>query len=257
MDGMPAKPAPKPLIGLNTDYYAPAKGVPYSRVNAGYYDSILTALGMPIVIPPLRKDNFSDLDAYLDMISGLVMVGGLDLDPRRNGQLATPMVKPMHTRREDADRYLMNQAIARKLPVLAIGSSMQLLNVLCGGTLMLHLPSDNPKAMPHFDMTGGPHRHMVNIEEDSTLHDIFGTPEHRVNSSHHQAVCTVGRNLRVGARAPDGVIEAIETTDEAWFCIATQWHPECETASALDRQLFDNLVAWANKYEPADNLVEV
>ncbi len=254
---MAARPAPRAQIGISTDYYAPKKGVPYSRLNAGYYDSVLTANGLPILLPTVSKDNYAVLDTYLDMITGLVMVGGMDLDPKRNGQHATNMVQPMHPRREDYDRYLMNQAILRKIPLLAIGSSMQLLNVLCGGSLMLHLPADNPRAMPHFDPAGGPHRHMVNIEEDSTLHDIFGSPEHRVNSTHHQAVATMGRNLRVGARAPDGVIEAIETTDETWFCIGTQWHPECETASALDRQLFDNLVSWANKYEAAEMLAEV
>ena len=87
--------------------------------------------------------------------------------------------------------------------------------------------------------------------------DIFGTAEHRVNSTHHQAINQIGKHLRVAARAPDGVIEAIETTDETWFCIGTQWHPECETASALDRQLFDNLTVWASKYEMSEALAAV
>ena len=185
------------------------------------------------------------------------MIGGLDLDPRRNGQQVTAAVQMMHARREDADRLLMSKVIERKLPLLAVGSSMQLLNVLLGGTLHLHLPADHPKAMPHFDPSGGPHRHMVSVEPGSTLEDIFGAAEHRVNSTHHQGIHQLGRALRVGAKAPDGVVEAIETTDEEWFCIGTQWHPECETASALDRQLFDNLIEWANKYEPSEELVGV
>jgi putative glutamine amidotransferase len=81
---------------------------------------------------------------------------------------------------------------------------------------------------------------------------MYGADELRVNSTHHQAVNQVGKRLRVGARAPDGVIEAIETTDESWFCVGVQWHPECDTASALDRQIFDCLVQAAAKYtEPA------
>ena len=124
---------------------------------------------------------------------------------------------------------------------------MQLLNVHFGGTLFGHLPLDNPKAMPHYDQTGGVHRHMVAVEPTSTLAEIFGATELRVNSTHHQAVNKLGKRLRVGARALDDVIEAIETTDETWFCVGTQWHPECSSASALDRQLFDNLVQAAMK----------
>lgn len=253
---MPAQPA-RPLIGISTDFYAVKNAHPHLRLNAGYLDAVLAAGGLPVILPPMKKDNFAELEALLDRVSGIVMIGGLDLDPRRNGQQLTAAVQPMHPRREDADRLLMGKVIERKMPLLAIGASMQLLNVLLGGTLHLHLPTDHPKALPHFDPSGGPHRHMVNVEPDSTLEDIFGSPEHRVNSTHHQGVNQLGRALRVGAKAPDGVIEAIETTDEEWFCIGTQWHPECETASALDRQLFDNLIVWANKYEPSEELVGV
>jgi putative glutamine amidotransferase len=247
----------RPLIAINSDFYAPKNTQPYLRLNAAYFEAVLNAGGSPLLIPPLKKEHFGEIDRLLDRVSGVVMVGGLDLDPRRNGQQLINAVQPMHPRREDVDRYLVERVVERRLPLLAIGSSMQLLNVYLGGTLFLHLPADNPKAMPHFDPSGGPHRHMVNVEPKSTLEDIFGAPEHRVNSTHHQAINQLGRSLRVGARAPDGVIEAIETTDETWFCIGTQWHPEAETASALDRQLFDNLIEWANKYEPSVDLVGV
>lgn len=254
---MPALPAPRPLVGVSTDFYAPKNSHPYLRLNAGYLDAVLAAGGLPVLLPAVKKDNFAEVESLLDRVSAVVMIGGLDLDPRRNGQQLTAAVQPMHPRREDTDRLLMGKVIERKLPLLAVGASMQLLNVLLGGTLHLHLPTDHPKALPHFDPSGGPHRHMVNVEPGSTLEDIFGAPEHRVNSTHHQGVNQLGRALRVGAKAPDGVIEAIETTDDGWFCIGTQWHPECETASALDRQLFDNLIEWAHKYEPAEEMVEV
>jgi putative glutamine amidotransferase len=71
------------------------------------------------------------------------------------------------------------------------------------------------------------------------MEEIYGAGEIRVNSCHHQAVRQVGSDLRVSASAPDGVIEAIESTDANWFCIGVQWHPESETASALDLQLFE------------------
>ena len=125
------------------------------------------------------------------------------------------------------------------MSVLAIGLGMQQLNVLMGGSLFVHLPLDCPKALPHFDPSGGPHRHMVTLEPDSKIEEIYGDCELRVNSRHHQGINTVAPKMRVGARSPDGVIESIESIDPNWFCMAVQWHPEADTASALDMQLFE------------------
>ncbi len=127
----------------------------------------------------------------------------------------------------------------REMPVLGIGVGMQLINVIHEGTLFLHLPEEMPKSFPHFDPTGGPHRHIVNLEPNTRMDDVYGGGEIRVNSSHHQAVKKLGNDLRVSAKSPDEVIEAIESTDPNWFCVGVQWHPESETASALDMQLFE------------------
>ncbi|MCZ2342898.1 MAG: gamma-glutamyl-gamma-aminobutyrate hydrolase family protein [Bacteroidales bacterium] len=250
---MAVRPAPaRPLIGIAADYYTPKNGAPFARINAGYFDAILTAGGLPILLPPMQKENFGELNTLLEMVSGIIMVGGLDLDPRRSGQPLTTAVHPMSARREDSDRYLMTRIVEKRMPLLAIGVSMQLLNIHFGGSLFLHLPTDNPKAMPHFDPSGGPHRHIVLVEPNSTLHDIYGATELRVNSGHHQAVDKIGKRLRVAARSPDGIIEAIEATDDTWFCIGTQWHPEADTASALDRQVFDCFVQASARFsEPA------
>ena len=249
---MATRSSPRPLIGSSCDIYTPKVGVPYVRLNAGFFDSVLLAGGTPILIPPFKKENYPELDALLEMVSGVIMVGGMDLDPRKQGKQATNTVQPMAPRREDADRYLLGKIVERKVPLLAIGASMQLLNLQFGGSLFQHLPTDHPKAMPHFDPTGSTHRHMVNVEPNSTLEELYGAEELRVNSAHHQGINQLGKRLRVGAKAPDGVIEAIETTDETWFCLGVQWHPEAETASALDRQLFDNLIGAAIRFaEPA------
>ena len=246
---------PRPLIGIAADYHAPKVGTPFARVNAGYFDAVLAAGGLPVLLPPLTKDFYAELDTYLDLVAGVVLVGGMDLDPKRLGLPASNAIQPMAARREESDRLLLDKVVQRRTPLLAVGVGMQLVNVYFGGTLFGHLPLDNPKAMPHYDQTGGVHRHMVAVEPDSTLAEIFGAVELRVNSTHHQAVNQVGKRLRVGARALDGVVEAVETTDETWFCVGTQWHPECSSASALDRQLFDNLVQAAMKHADA-GLVE-
>jgi putative glutamine amidotransferase len=238
----PTRAPARPLIGVNTDYIAARNAIPYARLNAGYIDAIFAAGGMPVLIPPVRKENLVDLDHVLDRLAGIILTGGADMDPRRNGQALTAAVNPVPARREDADRYLLARIFERRTTVLGIGLGMQQLNVFAGGTLHLHLPNDNPRAMPHYDQTGAPHRHMVLIEPNTRLDDVYGTPELRVNSTHHQAVNQIGKRMRVAAKAPDGVIEAIESTDPNWFCVGVQWHPEADTASALDVQIFECFV---------------
>lgn len=237
----PPQPA-RPLIGINIDYLAPKNAAPYARLNAGYIDAIFAAGGFPVLIPPVRKDSLSELDSLLDTLAGIVLTGGNDMDPRRNGQAMTAAVQPIAARREEVDRYLLARIFENRMPVLGIGLGMQQLNVFAGGTLHLHLPADNPKAMPHYDQTGAPHRHMVLIEQNTRLEEIYGTFELRVNSTHHQAVNQLGKKMRVAAKAPDGVIESIESTDPNWFCVGLQWHPEADTASALDMQIFECFV---------------
>jgi putative glutamine amidotransferase len=228
----------RPLIGINTDYI-PAGKLTHAqvRLNAGYFDSVVAAGGLPILLPPLGKE--AELNALLDRLDGVVLCGGLDMDPKRSGQPSHAAVQPMAERREESDRLLVRLVIDRQLPVLGIALGMQQLNAACGGSLYLHLPEDLPRALPHKDPTGEPHRHAVLLEPNTRLEEIYGDGEIRVNSSHHQAVRQVGDGLRVGAKAPDAVIEAIESVDANWFCVGVQWHPESESASALDMQLFE------------------
>ncbi len=231
----------RPLVGINADFIAAGKTTrAHARLNGGYFDAVFTAGGLPVVLPPLGKE--ADLDAYLDCLHGLVLSGGLDLDPRRVQQPPHSAVVPMAERRELSDRLLVRRAVARRLPLLAIGVGMHQLNQHLGGTLYLHLPEDLPRALPHRDPHGEPHRHLVLVQPDTRLEEIYGGGELRVNSSHHQAVRQPGHGLRVCALAPDGVIEAVEAADPNWFCVGVQWHPESETASALDMQLLECFV---------------
>ncbi len=231
----------QPFIGITADFVAAGKTTrAHARLHAGYFDSLMTAGGLPVVLPPLARED--EIDALLDRLDGVVLSGGADCDPRRWGLPTHSSVQPMAERREENDRLLVRRVLARRLPVLGIGVGAQLLNLACRGTLYLHLPEDMPRAMPHRDSSGGPHRHAVLLEPGTRLEEIYGGGEIRVNSSHHQAVRQPGEVLRVAARAPDGVIEAVEAADPNWFCVGVQWHPESETASALDMQLFECFV---------------
>jgi putative glutamine amidotransferase len=231
----------KPLIGLNADYRAAKKDAPaYSFLCAGYYDAVMKAGGVPLIIPPL--DEAADLHRVLDLLDGLVFCGGADLDPRRDGFMLHPTVRMLERRREDFDRQLMEMAAERRLPVFGIGVGMQLLNVSQGGNLYLHIPEDLPKAIPHKDASDPAHRHALEVVQGSIMERIFGEGEIRVNSMHHMAIDEVAPGFRVTARCPDGVIEAIESTQPEWFALGTQFHPEADSASALDQRIFEEFL---------------
>ena len=234
--------AGKAVIGINGDFRPARKDqIPLSWFTTGYFDSITAAGGLPILIPPL--DNDVDLKQVLGTLDGLVLSGCMqDLDPVRLGMDRHPSTRPMPIRREDFDRRLCKMAVELRIPILAIGSGMQLLNVICGGTLFQHIPEDFPKAFHHRDPVETTLRHTIDIVPGTRVDTIYGPGEIRINSSHHQAVDQVAKQFSVSAKSPDGVIEAIESVDDDWYCLGVQWHPENESASALDMQVFEQFL---------------
>jgi putative glutamine amidotransferase len=243
----------KPLIGLNADYRAAKKDAPaFTYVAAGYYDAIRQAGGIPIVLPPTADE--AEMNRLLDLVDGLVLVGGADLDPRRDGYMLHPCVRPLDQRREEFDRHLMRLVAKRQLPVFGVGVGMQLINVTQGGTLFLHVPEDLPKALPHKDLIDPAHRHGLEVVPGSLMERVYGDGEIRVNSLHHMAVDDVAPGFMVTARCPDGVVEAIESTT-SWLAFGTQFHPESDSASALDLRIFEEFIAGITGEVPAVKLV--
>ena len=231
----------RPFIGLNCDYRAAKKDTPaFGFACAGYFDAISTAGGIPLILPPI--DDMDDVDRVLDLLDGMVMIGGADLDPRLDGFMLHPSVRPLDRRREEFDRRLMNRIAVRRLPVFGIGCGMQLLNISQGGNLFLHVPEDLPRALPHSDSMDPAHRHALEVEPRSLMERVYGEGEIRVNSMHHMAIDEVAPGFAVTARCPDGVIEAIESTQDDWFALGTQFHPEADSASALDLRIFEEFV---------------
>lgn len=246
--------AAKPVIGINMDFRSSCKEhASLSFIAAGYYENIIQSGGIPLVLPPLEDED--DLVRVLDTLDGVVLIGGADLDPQRDGYMPHPAVRNMDHRREDFDRMLVKQVCARHLPVLAIGCGMQLLNVTEGGTLYLHLPEDLPQAIPHKDPLDTAHRHGLLVEPDSAMERVYGDGEIRVNSMHHMAIDDLASGFRITARSPDGVIEAIESDIEGWLAIGTQFHPEADSASALDAKIFEEFVVGITGEIPAMRLV--
>lgn len=237
----------KPMIGITGDF-RPERydGAALSWFNTGYYDSVIAAGGLPVLLPPYEDDK--DLQRMMEGLDGIVLAGcNLDLDPARMKMHAHPAVKIMPKRREDFDRRVVEMAMAMGMPVLAIGSGMQLVNVMCGGTLFQHIPEDVPRSIHHRDPVEKNLRHVLEIVPGTRVDSIYGPGEVRVNSNHHMAVNALASRFRVSATCPDGVIEAYESVDEEWFCLGVQWHPESSNASALDLQIFEAFVDAAVK----------
>ena len=197
-------------------------------------------------------DDLSQLLAHVD---GLLLVGGADLDPRRDGWMLHPTVVLQDPHREQFDRMLVRLAADRRLPVFGIGAGMQLLNVSQGGNLMLHIPEDIPNALPHKDPLDPDHRHTLEIAAGSLIDRVYGDGELRVNSMHHMAVDEPAPGFEVTAKCPDGVVEAIESKMADWFALGTQFHPEASTASALDQRIFEEFVAGVEETRGAVRLV--
>jgi len=234
----------RPLIGINADYRATAKGrTPQSYMHSGYYDCLLSAGALPIILPPLTKEH--DLAPILDRLDGVYLTGGEDLDPKKMGLAPHPSVAVMSERRETADRLLIKLIQQRRMPVLGVGLGMQQINVVNGGGIYLHLPEDLPRSIPHRDPQGGVHRHTVVMEPGTRMEEIYGPGEIRVNSYHHQGIRKLAPMFRVGAVAPDGLIEAFEGKDHSWWVTGVQWHPENEGNISLDMQLIEAFTAAA------------
>jgi putative glutamine amidotransferase len=244
----------KPIIGLNADYASATRDKPsFTYVAAGYYDAISKVGGVPVIIPPLDCDE--DLERILHAVDGVVLVGGADLDPRRDGWMLHPMIRTLAPRRELFDRRLMRLIADHRKPVFGIGAGMQLLNVTMGGNLLLHIPEDRPGALPHHDPLDPAHRHTLELAPGSLMERVYGDGELRVNSMHHMALDEVADGFEVTARCPDGIVEAIESRIPDWFALGTQFHPEADTASALDLRVFEEFVEGVKESSAAVRLV--
>ncbi len=231
----------KPLIGLNADYRAAGTDSPaYAYLASGYFDCVTRAGGIPVIVPPMESEE--DINIMLDALQGFVLVGGHDLDPRRDGFMLHPTVRTLDARREKSDRMMMQLIAERRMPVFGIGVGMQLMNVQQGGNLYLHLPEDLPDALPHKDPHDPGHRHGLEVLPGSLMERVYGDGEIRVNSMHHMAIDEVALGFSVTARCPDGIVEAIESQIDDWFALGTQFHPEASSASALDQRIFEEFL---------------
>ncbi|UCR90443.1 gamma-glutamyl-gamma-aminobutyrate hydrolase family protein [Mycetocola spongiae] len=200
-----------------------------------YGTSVAGAGGLPILIP--LGSPGAEIVEHLD---GLLISGGQDVDPRRYGQSPDPHVEVIDPERDDLEFSLVAAALAAGIPILGICRGHQLLNVALGGTLIQHLSGGEGEAHATSAYPRNHRTHRVDILEDSISHGLYGDSQ-MVNSFHHQAVDVPGEGLVVTARAPDGVVEAIELIGSP--VMGVQWHPETLGADPI----FGWLVAEATR----------
>jgi len=224
----------RPRIGLSCDMYAgEGKRGPFAKLYAAYIDAVAVSGGVPIPLvacPELIPEQLAGVD-------GLVLTGGADYDPAWYGQEPEPETDVIYERRGQYDLALFREALEREVPMLAVCGGLQLVNVALGGSLVQHIPRRFGTALRHADGAS----HSVEVDAASLLADIVGAGAFEVNSYHHQAADEVAEGLHVTARAEDGVIEAIEGTEEP-FLLCVQWHPERLTDLPRHRALFEALV---------------
>ncbi|MFI9274230.1 gamma-glutamyl-gamma-aminobutyrate hydrolase family protein [Kitasatospora sp. NPDC052896] len=214
----------KPLIGISAYRVAVNWGSwrarPVVLVPEHYADQVRACGGLPVLLPPNAPEHAPELLAPLD---GLVVSGGGDVNPALYGQPADPHTDPPEPERDAFEGALLRAALAAGLPLLAICRGMQLLNVVCGGSLVQHLP-DLVGHHGHGAVEGGRYdHHPVRPLPGTLLAELLPEPVLSVPTLHHQAADRIGEGLRVSALAEDGTVEAVEGPG---FVLGVQWHPE-------------------------------
>ncbi|QRG66788.1 gamma-glutamyl-gamma-aminobutyrate hydrolase family protein [Brevibacillus choshinensis] len=215
----------KPIIGVTTFLSEQSK---YSSVNKNYIDSIYAAGGLPVNIPIIAGET--NYDAYVDMVDGILFTGGNDIAPYFFGENPVKQLHSMSSVRDEYELALFKGAYEKNMPIFGICRGIQLINVALEGTLYQDIYSQVPGALGHYPehTAADEFYHSVQITGGTKLHEIFGTDRIFTNSFHHQSVKALGKNLVTTAFSEDGIVEAVESTEDR-FLLGVQWHPEAMT----------------------------
>ena len=231
----------KPVIGITGNYTEQA-----CKLAEGYYKSVVSAGGVPVIIPPVADPDV--ILNTLERLDGLILSGGGDHNPLWLGEQPSPKLGGICAERDLPELLITRLAYNRQLPILGICRGIQTLAVALGGKVAQDI-SDVAQVKHSQDADRTTATHTVNLEPDSLLAQIYNGPL-SVNSFHHQAVSDAGPLFRIVGRAADGIVEAMESTQYK-SVLGVQWHPEC-LADGLP--LFQWLVAEARSFREAQRV---
>jgi putative glutamine amidotransferase len=216
------------------------EGLPPSWVmNQRYYLATAAVGGVPWMIPLL--EDLATLREIYDRLDGVLLAGGVDMDPAAYGEEKTPLCGAIDPARDLVELQLVHWAMADGKPLFGICRGLQVINVATGGTLYQDVAAECTEAIKHdyFPTTGWQRdylAHEVKLVAGTRLQQALATSSLTVNSMHHQGVDRLGDGLRVSAVAPDGLIEGLELPTHPYLT-AVQWHPESMAADHPSRML--------------------
>jgi putative glutamine amidotransferase len=228
--------AVRPVIGLCASLERATWGLwttPAHLLPREYADAVQRAGGIAVILPPDPRAA-DHPDELLDLLDGLILAGGADVDPAAYGQEPHPATVNTNPERDDFEIALAQAAIARDLPLLGVCRGMQILNVARGGTLLQHLPDshgheDHRRTPGSFDGAD----HDVRLRDGSLAARAAGETSHGTKSHHHQGVDRLGEGLEVtGWATLDELPEAIEDPERR-YALGVQWHPEADETSRV------------------------
>jgi putative glutamine amidotransferase len=226
----------RPVIGIPTQTLHAIEGIPEAVpeswvMNQRYSRAVAAAGGLPVMIPLLDEED--TLRALYDRLDGLLLPGGVDLDPATYGEAPLATSGRLDPARDRVELAFARWAIEEGKPLFGLCRGLQIVNVALGGTLYQDIATQWSEAIKHdyFPTAGYPRDHLahrVTVASGSRLDALVGTAPLKVNSMHHQGVKDLAPDLVPTAVAPDGLIEAVESPGSP-FLIGVQWHPESLT----------------------------
>lgn len=232
-----------PVIGITGTEIQVQGSPPRLAQNLSYLRALVRAGAAPMLIPHLT--DLSLLWVLYECCDGLLLPGGPDIHPACYGEPVHEKCRRISPERDETELALAHRAMDEGKPLLAICRGIQVLNVTLGGNLYQDLEAQLPDAERHDWHSNHPRdylAHILTLSAGSRLAEIVGTTTLPVNSLHHQALKDIASGLNVVARAPDGVVEAVEAPAHP-FALAVQWHPEeLADEDARAQRLFDALV---------------
>lgn len=244
------KHAKKPLIGITTwrrdlPTFLGEKTDLYT-IGPEYVEAIEEAGGMPILLPHAKPEA---APLYLDLLDGLLVSGGGDVDPASYGQTNEGKSYDVKPGADAFEIALLHEAYKRRLPTLGICRGFQIMQVAFGGTMLQDLHEVFPlhpknEGKPEYILS---QNHIVSFAEDSILANVYGSVTRTVNTIHHQCVQTIGDGWTPIGWSEDGIIEAVQASGD-WLALGVQWHPE-KLKNEAEHKLFAYFVQAAGKVE--------